>query len=291
MTPSKSAMRRASRWARDSFSSADSRVFLTLICRLQRSAESHAALEAQIKEQAGRVRDLREAASGQGKVKKLRTAFFGETATHRTRGQAWRDDETTMEAVFELMRLKFLHPDFRHETLPDKADEVVLKVRWRVALADGSVVTLQRPFRNMPVVTGRQIHEAVVQLMEKKHADQTPVRQIRVVLDKANGTVADLELDRDYRLGIHFPGPKFELCRILLLECINDEWAAWEAGREERRARQEAKLKADAERKAQLLEAKKAAREAGNVEGRGRGNNNGKAKKKNGGGRGRGRGK
>lgn len=33
--------------------------------------------------------------------------------------RAWRDDSVIMETVFALMKLKYEHPEYRHETLPD----------------------------------------------------------------------------------------------------------------------------------------------------------------------------
>ena len=190
-----------------------------------------------------------------------------------------------MDQVFELMRLKFSHPEYRHETLPEKADGTVLKIRWRVVLADGSLVVLQRPFRNMPMVLGNEIDEAVRKLTKKKYPNLSEFSLIRVC-EKESDNVCDLQMDRQFRLPLSFPGPKFVECHVVQLECINDEYSAWDKARPERQARQEAKLKADAARKERLIAEKRAAREAAAQDG-GVGRN---VKAGKGRGRGRGRG-
>jgi hypothetical protein len=100
-------------------------------------------------------------------------------------GIPWRSDETTMEKVFLLMKLKFSHPQFRHETLPEKEVGVVIKLRWKVVV-DGKVVVLQRPFRQTPSLSDVQIREAVAAYTLKKCPGLEPFERILMVLDKTN---------------------------------------------------------------------------------------------------------
>ncbi len=116
----------------------------------------------------------------------------------------WRSDAKAMEQVFQLMRLKFAHPKFRHESLPEGETQTVIKLRWKVVGADGKVVVLQRPFRQTPGLSAQQAREAVAAYSVKKCLGVAPFEQIQIVeKDGRKGDLTD-----ELRLKVVFPGPK-----------------------------------------------------------------------------------
>ena len=186
---------------------------------------------------------------------------------------AWRSDEATMETVFELMRLKFSHPGYRHETLPERETGVILKLRWKVMSPEGRVVVLQRPFRQTVALTGAQIRQAVAEQTAKKVPGAAPFDSVSVV--EADGKRRPVD-EGETRLAVEFPGPKFEALRLVKLECMNAAMAEFEKTKPERAERHRKKLEED---KVRVEQRKAAAREAKNAEaaaqgpaaGRGRG--------------------
>lgn len=191
-----------------------------------------AAQEVQIRSQAALVRERRDVLKKDGK--------------------AWREDGATMEAAFELMRLKFAHPTFRHETLPEGVTDVTIKLRWKVVGKDGKPVVLQRPFRQVTSVAKANVLLAVAAYTAKRVPGVAPFHQVLVV----NKDGRRCELPEELRLNMVFPGPKFEPVRMVKLECVNEAYEAYVRAKPERA---EAQAKRLAEDKARV-EARKLAK-------------------------------
>lgn len=110
----------------------------------------------------------------------------------------------------------------------------------------------------------------------------------------------EVKAEDEFRLEVHFPGPKWGLEQVIRLDCETEEWKRWCAGAPERQT----KHKAATEAAQELAKARKEAKEANKAKsppkaakgparagrGRGRGANKGVAKKAAAKGRGRGRG-
>ena len=210
-----------------------------------------------------------------------------------------------MNAVFELMRLKHGHKKYKAETLPERVDEVLFKVRWKVIGPDGVPVVLQLPFK-CPLITGQQMKDAVIAFTKKKYPKLSDFSTIYVVMKvpveekkSAEKSVVkqkpgvpltetmsrELRMDEEFRLNILFPGPKFEAVKVIFLDCVNEEMKTWTKGKQERLEKHLAK---QAEDKANKEKKKKEAAEAKKNAPAKKGNNNNKNKKNVGRGKGRG---
>lgn len=229
-----------------------------------------------------------------------------------------------METVFKIMRLKYEHPEYRHETLPENCKTPVsqIRLRWKVVGASGDVEVLQVTKRNVVELSGAEIVALVKEYTQRKCPHLSPLKSVCVLPEKAKKVAAEegaktlvlkekeeappckhLLKDEDVvRLRVHFPGPKFEMERLVRLECVNDEWERWCAEAPERQAkhtaamavakelavaRKEAKEAAKAKAPAAPAKKGKAPAKAG---GRGRGAKRAGGGGGRGGGRGRGRG-
>lgn len=151
------------------------------------------------------------------------------------------------------MKLKFQHPKYRHETLPEKEHVCEIKLRWKV-IVDGKVVVLQRPFRQMPVVTDTQIREAVSTYTQKKFPGTPTFERILLLVDKTT----KVDLCKEVRLNVLFPGPKFQTTMIVRLECENAPWIQYCKDKPLRNELHKKKLEEDKQR----VEARKAEKRA-----------------------------
>ncbi len=117
------------------------------------------------------------------------------------------------------------------------------------------VVVLQRPFRQTPSISDVQIREAVNAYTAKKYPGVEPFGRILLVVDKTN----KIDLGKEIRLNVTFPGPKFQTCLLVKLECENAAWVQYCKDKPQRDEKQKQKLLED---KARVEARKQEKREA-----------------------------
>ncbi len=173
------------------------------LCRSEKKARKaeHQAVAAEIEATSALLREKRDKAKDEG--------------------TAWRDDAEIMAVVFRLMSLKYSHPDFRYETVPENAPSplVVIKFRWKVLGATGSVEVLQVS-KHVVQLSGADVLAFVAAHTAKKCPHLSPFASVAVLVDKATNLKVPVTPESVFRLNVTFPGPKFEMEKLVRLgEC------------------------------------------------------------------------
>jgi len=223
--------------------------------------------------------DLREEIDAQAvKVRDMRKV---EIAAKR----AWRENVEILEEVKILLDLKFKDPAWINANPPKS-----IKIRWRIRNKANKVITFQRPFPGRTFVLGSEIKAAISEYTHKpKKLPDHPKFCSFELVNKVDGkkTYEPIEDDKKYRLTLHFPGPVYEDCMVLM---VRARVPGQEDEEKERAIAHQKKMadlqKAKAERLAKQKEAGISAG-AGRARGRGRGRGAGRGRAR---GPGRGRG-